>query len=368
MAVKSGRPSRQRNNARNFTHPQVQKRLDETVSAFNKQVENSLRVDSVPIELFQIQQLVGVPCSCGQTHVQPLPQSDENKTEVAPVIPHKEGRNDGIKLTFQDEDIFGDDLGEKLYNDEDVTVSNVSGRDDSVMELEEDGEDDFHDSVMRGSVNCGICYRTLLQPGFTSYGRMRSVHTNLNVENLRAFTVDSTQAPHRFAQLSPDGFVSFLITVPKYFTSVTISVRNNIVVLPDRVQRRDGALLTIADLRDHAGQEYEVYVRAEEFTHVVFDFDTGVEKLHANLSGENIALDYDRLTTLSDMTVVLGPELGDINGGDIIVIPSRNMILKVRDKERKITAKQRRLEWVVQTRVLQPTEPLKAIAKGYKLL
>lgn len=366
MAVKSGRVVRQRTNARNYAHPQAQKRLDETVAAFNKQVENSLRVDSVDIELFQIQQLVGVPCSCSQTSVAPLPEAVEGVTEIAPVIPHKEHRNDGIKLKFQDDDIFGDGLGEKLYNDEDVFVDDVSGRDSSAQEIEEDGEE-FHDSVFRGSVECGICYRTMLQPGFTSYGRMRSIYTNMNVENMRAFTVDSTQAPHRFMRLTEDGFVSFLITVPKYFASVTISIRNNIIVLPDRVQRQDGAAITIHDLRDHAGGPYEVFVRAEEFSHVVFDFDTGVEKLRANLSGENIALDYDRLTTLSDMTVVLGPELGDINGGDIIVIPSRNMILKVRDKERKITAKQKRLEWVVQTRVLQPTESLKAIAKGYKL-
>lgn len=367
MAVKSGRHVNQRGNARNYTHPQAQKRLDETVDAFNMQVENSLRVDSVAIELYQIQQLVGVPCSCCQTHTQPLPAAEDGVTEVAPVIPQKEGRNDGIKITFQDDDFLGDGLGEKLYNDEDSLIHDVSGRDESVHELE-DGDEEFHDSVMRGSVNCGICYRTMLQPGFTSYGRQRAVYTNLNIENLRAYTVDSTQAPHRMVQVAAEGFVSFLIIVPKYFKSVTVSVRNNLVVLPDRVQRRDGSAITMLDLKDHAGQEYEVYIRADEFTHAVFDFDLGVEAPFANLSGENIALDYDRLTTLSDMTVVLGPELGDINGGDIIVIPSRNMILKVRDKERKITAKQRRLEWVVQTRVLQPTEPLKAIAKGYKLL
>jgi hypothetical protein len=367
MAVKSGRFVNQRGNARNYTHPQAQKRLDETVDAFNKQVENSLRVDSVEIELYQIQQLVGVPCSCSQTHTQPLPEAEDGVTEIAPVIPHKESRNDGIRIKFQDDDFLGDGLGEKLYNDEDTLIHDVSGRDESVHEIE-DGEDEFHDTVMRGSVNCGICYRTMLQPGFTVYGRQRAVCTNLNIENLRAFTVDSTQAPHRMVRTAEQGFVSFLIIVPKYFKSVTVSIRNNLVVLPERVQRFDGTDITLEDLRDHAGQEYEVYVRVEEFTHLVLDFDLGVERPFANLSGENIALDYDRLTTLSDMSVVLGPELGDVNGGDIIVIPSRNMILKVRDKERKITAKQRRLEWVVQTRVLQPTEPLKAIAKGYKLL
>lgn len=367
MAVKSGRQIRQRTNARNYGHVQVQKRLDETVSAFNKQVDNSLQVDSVEIELFQIQQLVGVPCSCSQTNVQPLAEGRDGTTTLAPVIPHKESRNDGITVKFQDDDVFGDGLGEKLFNDEDVFVESVDGRDNSARELD-DSEDEFHDSVLRGSVNCGICYRTMLQPGFTSYGRMRSIYTNVNIENMRAFTVDSTQSPHVIARLTKDGFVSFMVLVPKYFASVTISIRDNIKILNDRVQRQDGRDITISDLRDHAGQEYEVFVRAEEFTHVVFDFDTGVEKLRANLSGENIALDYDRLTTLSDMTVVLGPELGDINGGDIIVIPKRNMILKVRDKERKITADQRRLEWVVQTRVLQPTEPLKAIAKGYKLV
>lgn len=367
MAVKSGRHTRQRVHARNFTHQQAQKRFDETVPAFNAQVDNSLKVDSVEIELYQIHQLVGTPCSCSQTTVQPLPSAEDGKTEVAPVIPHAESRNDGIKLQFQDDDVFGDGLGEQLYNDDDVQTYDVSGRDESVHELD-DEEETFHDSVLRGSVNCGICYRTMLQPGFVKHGRQRHVFTNHHIENLRAFTVDSTQAPHQFQRLAAEGFVSFLLTVPKYFKGVVISIRDNLTVTHERIQRRDGQAVTMEDLRDHRGQEYEVFVRAEEFTHLVVDFDLGVEPIRANLSGENIALDYERLTTVSDLSVVLGPALGDINGGDIIAIPSRNLVLKVRDKERKITATQRRLEWVVQTRVMQPTDAIKGIGKGYKLL
>lgn len=359
MAIKRGTPNRPRVNAKNFSTNQAQKRLDETVAAFNKQVENSLKIDSVEIELFQIQQQVGVPCSCAQTNIKPL-ASTGDYTAMAPVIPHKESRNDSINFKFQDEDIFGSDLGEKIFND--AEVYDVSGNE----AIEADNEDAFADSIMRGSINCGICYRTMMQPGFTVHGRQRSIYTNLNIEDMRGFTVDSTQAPHRFTKVA-DGFVAFLVTVPRYFTSVTFSIRNNVHMLHDRPYF-ENHLLTLDDLRRNAGRQIAIHIKAEEFTHFVIDFELGVPKLTANLSGENIALDYDRLTTLSDMTVVIGPSLSDITPGDIIAIPKRNLMLKVRDKERKITATQRRLEWVVQTRVLQPSEPLKAINRGFKLL
>jgi hypothetical protein len=366
MAIKRGTPNRPRVNAKNYATKQAQKRLDENVASFNKQVENSLAVDAVQIELYQIQQLVGVPCSCAKTNVQSFASTGDDD-HFAPVIPHKDGTNDKINIKFQDRDIFGDGLGEKIFNDAAVDVSGMDFEgDDSVREIEP--EDDFQDSVLTGSINCGICYRTMFQPGFTAYGHMRSVFTSLNVENIKGVTVDATQMPHRFSKAAPNGFVEFLLTVPKYFKGVTVSVRNNIIMLHDRVFRADGTPLSMADLRQHAGHQIQIRIQASEFTHAVFDFDLGTPKLLANISAENIALDYDRLTTLSDMTVVLGPQLSDINPGDIIVIPNRNLVLKVRDKERKITASQRRLEWVVQTRVLQPTEPLKAISRGYKLI
>lgn len=364
MAIKRGTPNRPRVNARNYATTQAQKRFDETVAAFNKQVENSIKVDAVEIQLFQIQQQVGIPCSCAKTSVAPIGTMEDGEG-FAPVIPHKESRNDGISIKFQDDDIFGSDFAEKILNDGDVIVD-VSGAnsDPSVRELE---SEEFEDSILRGSVNCGICYRTMFQPGFTTYGNLRSVYTTLNIDDLRGYTVDSTQAPHRFTRMLDAGFVKFSVTVPKYFAGVSVSVRNNVKLLHDRVLREDGAPLQMSDLRQHAGSQIAIFVKAEEFTHVVFDFDLGLPKLTASLSAENIALDYDRLTTLSDITVVIGPQLSDINPGDIICVPKRNLVLKVRDKERKITATQRRLEWVVQTRVLQPTEPLKAIARGYKL-
>jgi len=89
--------------------------------------------------------------------------------------------------------------------------------------------------------------------------------------------------------------------------------------------------------------------------------------INANIGGETTTLDYDRLQTMSDIPIVFGPEVSDVNEGDIVVIPNRNLFLKIRDKERKIMQDQARLEWVCNARVLQPTEPLRAISKGYKL-
>ncbi len=366
--IKRGVPNNPRKHARNYIQKQAQKRLDETVQAFNHQVENSLAVDAVEIELYQIQLQVGAPCSCSKTHKDVSAFIDDDDNGFSPtMIPHKEHRRDGINIQFQDDDIFGDGMAEKVLNDA-VSTFDVSGDDAIVGTLEADDEIEFTDGLLSGSINCGICYRSTLVPGFKAYGRQRTLFTHHNVENLRGVFLDSTQSPHCFVRQHDDGFASFLLPVPKFFKSVTVSIRDNIQVLNERPHVANGALLSISDLRRHAGRDIEIFIKVDSFTHVVFDFDMGVEKIRANISGENIALDYDRLTTLSDMTVVLGPSVSDVNPGDIICIPKRNLVLKVRDKERKITASQRRLEWVVQTRVLQPTEPLKQIAKGYKLL
>ena len=71
--------------------------------------------------------------------------------------------------------------------------------------------------------------------------------------------------------------------------------------------------------------------------------------------------------TIGDINVILPPSLAEVENGDILIIKKRNLALKVRDKDRKITADKRRLEWSVSTRVLQPTEALRNIAAGFKL-
>lgn len=361
MALKRGPGNIARKNARNYTHKQAQARLDETVLAFNNQVENSLAVDAVQVVLYSINRLAGRPCSCCKTNVPTAAGSD-----IPPVIPTKDNTNDdGFELDFQHDDLFGSSLSEKVLNDVTFDVSGGSEDDAILGVLEED--ESLEESFAPGSVNCGICYRTMRQPGYKAYGMQRVLFTHYDLSGAHGFHVDSTSAPHAFVKQTDDGYISFDLTIPKYFKSVTFSIREDLYVLRERPLRADGATLTIEDLRRHAGTTMEIKINSERFTHVLFEFDMGVPRINANIGGESTTLDYDRLQTMSDIPVVLGPEVAEVQEGDVIAIPERGLYLKVRDKERKITASQRRLEWVLTARVLQPTEPLRNMSKGYKL-
>ena len=357
--IKRGPSNTSRKHARNIIPTQAQARMDETVSAFNNQVSNSLAVNAVKIILYQIERQVARPCSCCSTNVA-IPDS----SNVTPTIPQRDRVSDDIGIEFQDDDLFGTSMDDRMFND--VEVEDVSGSHDKSGMVGIETEQ-FEDTVGQGSVNCGICYRTLKQPGYNALGMQRKVYTHYDVERFEFVHLDSTSAPHAFKREHKDGFVCFRIMVPKYFTSVIYSVREDTYVLREKPLKADGTVVTIADLRAHAGRHLEIYIKVDRFTHVVFEFDLGVSRYNANIGGETTTLDYDRLQTMSDIPIVLGPEVSDVNEGDIVCIPERNLFLKIRDKERKIMQDQARLEWVCSSRVLQPTEPLRAISKGYKL-
>lgn len=372
MALKRGGNSTQRIHARNFTQEAAQKRLDEAVAPFNQQVMNSLYVDSVEIEYYHIQTKVGVPCTCEKTAAEPV-MLDEQDSNIAPVIPTKDSTTKGAKVRFQETDIFGESLAEKIYNDADDRVLDVSGDAHIFRELEEPGEGDtaYGDGFLGGGgVDCGICYRTGFQPPYKAYGKQRYLFTNYDIEASDGFMVNTHKAPHTMERHDPmiPGYVMFKTTVPKYFKTVTVSVRDNLVYLvEDHLLRTDGERMTASDFRDKAGREIQFIIQANCFTHVVVEFELDIDRLRANISPEQQALDYERLTTIGDITMILPPTLSEIEPGDIIIMKSRNLALKVRDKDKKATADKRRLEWSVSTRVLQPTETLRNIANGFKL-
>lgn len=374
MSIKRGQPNIQRKHARNFTQESAQKRLDEAVIPFNQQVMNSLFVDSVEIEYYHAHLQTGIPCSCDKHHVGDTDVVDlddyEHQGIAAPVIPTKDADQSGLTIRMQDEDIFGESFAEKIFNDSDSGID-VSGYDRPVFtEVKREGaSENFEDGLLGGgSVNCGICYRVGLQPGYTAYGKQRYLFTNYNVDKVDGYFLNRTRQPHVFERQTTEGWVTFKCMVPKYFRSVLFSVRNNVdVLVGEQLYLVDGRQLSSDDMRYFAGRELHFRIMAPEFTHVVIEFELDVTKLRANLSKEGRALDYDRLETLGDITAILPPTIAKVTPGDVIWVPSRNLALKIRDADRSMTATQRNLEWTASTRVLQPTEALRNIVRGNRL-
>lgn len=382
--IRRGVRSHKRGSARNYTHKQAQARLQETVKPFNQQVENSLYVNAVEIDYYQAQGKIGKPCTCEKIEIRPehgtVTDEQGNDTTVEPIVPTvEEDSSAGLGISLQDDDLFGDSQAEKLYGE---SVFDVSGNDhmpdDDIPEeiyrdvTTKEGDVAFSETTMFGSnANCGICYRLGYQPGYKAYGKQRYVLTTWDIERIGSYTILSAETPNKMRRQGPVtgySFVEFAVNVPKYFKNCVYSIRNNTQILTGEKIFVEDHPLSMELLRQYAGKTMPLQIKAAEFSHVVMEFDLGIQKVRANLGPESQALDYSKLEALSNFPVVLPPSIHEVNAGDIIVVKDRRLVLKVMDKERKITADKRQLEWMVQTRIVQRTEPLREIAKGLKIL
>lgn len=381
--IRRGTGGKLRKNAKNFTHKQAQARLQETVAPFNKQVDNSLRVNAVEIDYYQTQNKIGRPCTCDKIQIydeQKTRDGGSNSNHIEPVVPTvDEDSSSRLDIELQDDNLFGDGPAEKLYGE---NVYDVSGsdnlKDDDIPDeiyrnmLAGEGDVAMSETSMFGSnANCGICYRVGFQPGYKSYGKQRTLLTTWDIKDISSYNVVTTETPNKMRRQGPKTdytFVEFTLFVPKYFKSCIFSIRNNTQILQGERIRAFNQPLTLKTLKDNAGKEIVVRVDALEFTHIVVEFDLGVQKTYANLGPESQALDYSKMDALSNFPLVLPPSIHEVNTGDVIVIKDRKLVLKIIDLERKITADKRQLEWTVQTRLIQKTEPLRDIAKGMKIL
>jgi hypothetical protein len=108
-------------------------------------------------------------------------------------------------------------------------------------------------------------------------------------------------------------------------------------------------------------------VTAESFTHLVVCFDIGVDT-RISLAQLSRTTDWTLFDTVGSLEVSLPIWIPEVQTGDVIVIPERDLSLKVTDVPSLRTARGQPLDWRATVRVLQPQEPLKWIAKGFNLL
>jgi hypothetical protein len=383
--IERGTRPYKRGNAKNYTNKQAQLRLDEVVAPFNQQVINSLFVDAVEIEYYQRVASIGKPCTCNKIEVLSPEQRQQialdgepNASFLSSIVPAVDGNSAGASIHLKKNNLFGDSSAEKMYDDVhvvDITGNTLERDVDDIpealyQELEtQAGDSQYENTSMFGGVtNCGICYKTGYQPGYRAYGKQRHVLTTWDIENTSGYYVRTSETPNTIArQGNPKtSYVEFSVEVPKYFKGCTISVRNNTQILEDLIFVTEYPL-SIDLLRTFAGRNIPLEVRALEFTHVVIEFDLGVDRIRANLGVESHTLDYERLEAIENFPVILPPTIHEVEVGDVIVIPDRVLALKITDKERKITATKRRLEWSVQTRLLQKLEPLRHINRGTRI-
>ncbi len=361
---KRGTPNHSRTRARNFTQVQAQARLDEAVAAANTQYINALFVNGVEAELYQTV-LSDRPCTCEKTEI--LPEFAQMDGTEGPILDNPLGNEQdiGVKINLQ-ENFFGEPA-EQHYGDEIIDILDLAEQMESGSKTGYESVD-HTDMVLAGTnIKCGICYKQGSQPGFNAYGKQRRLLTTYDVKDIDGFFIDRSQAPHVFIREHKKGFVEFITLIPKYYTSLTYSVRNNMEVLIDTVLI-NGLPISKDVLNANKGKEVTVRISASEFTHCTFEFNNSHATIKMNISDEVISLDYSRLIAIGSFSVVLPPSIPTLNNEDIVIIRKRGLALKLSEVKPRQTQDRRIMGWEAQARVLQPNEELRRIHSGHKIL
>jgi hypothetical protein len=377
MTIRKGTGTIKRVHARNFTQKQANKRFDEAIRPYQQQGLNALGVDYFEVNLYQ-RSLSTQICTCKQTEVTPM--HSNVSVSLTPNVINPHSTSDSILRIDYARPLFGGkteatdnlDYHEHLEFAED---------DDSLEDYDEDEiPTRTSENLFSSNADCGICYRTGYVPGYHLYGFDRHILATHSMTNVYGYTVNQGRAPHRFEKVDDrEGFVEFTFNVPRYFKKLRFSVRNNNIVLseediymstPTALSYPTGVAhpLSIDNLRYAAGTPFVIRVLAEEFTHVVLEFDLGVAPLHANIAQMSKNLDWTNMDTLGNMNVILPMTIQEVQSSDFIHVPSRNQVLKITDTPFLRTAKDKTLDWSVNCRICQPMEPAKKIHVGRCLL
>ncbi len=367
MAIHDGRGDIKRRHATNYIGKEAHKRLQEAIVPAQKRGLEALKVDSFEV-LYYRRSNSSVPCTCQRSPA--APAMDHNVVD-----PQNLQLPDSV-LSFGDHDEeITIDHGDTLFGTSNTMGEYGNNQIDQSFDDEEivEGEDDARstDSIFGLGTDCGICYRNGLLPAYELYGHDRKVLATHVVDHAYGYTINQNESPHRFEQVDPEeGYVDFVLHVPKYFSSARISVRNGSNHLPDEFlyEPTDSMRpITLQSFRLSAGKEIRVRVRASVFTHAVVDFDLGVDPILAALAQDTKATDWTMFDTLGNVSMVLPMTIDAVETSDVIYVPSRGHTFKVSDVTYLRTATNGNIDWQVQARVLQPQEGLKRIYQATKL-
>lgn len=354
MKVRRGTATINRTHAKNYIGDQAQKRFDEVVKPYQDQGLNALKVDSIPVLLYQAFKST-VICTCKQTVVQP--EHSNVSFSLPPNVINPLSQTDQEIVIDYSRPLFGN-------KPEATTSDDYTDALDFALDDEEQGVDPAVENLFSTSTShCGICYGTGFQPGYTLIGQVREVLTTLNVADLYGYHIDQTATPHTFNQVDgPNCYVDFELSIPKYFVTARYSIRNSARPLSDEIlYLPNNTALTLAAVTAAKGNTLLVRVRAEMFTHVQVEFDLGIPLLKANVAQQSKVLDWTNFDTLGNLNVVLPNTISEMHSTDLLVLPTRNQVLTVTDTPYMRTAHDNNLEWSVTTRVVQPQEPTKLV-------
>jgi hypothetical protein len=372
MAIRNGGGTIKRRHATNYIHEEVQKRLEETVKPAQARGLSALQVDSFEVKYYR-RVNSSIRCTCSTSSAPAF--IDSNEVDQDPHnAPH----------TLVNTDMGGDEEIVIDHTDNIFGTSNTTGfHEDGLRDPQTGGHTPYDEEILEDddlrsqeglfalSTDCGVCYRNGLVPGYELYGHDRKVLATHCIEDVYGYNVDRVATPNTFNAIDErEGYVDFVVEVPKYWQSVRYSVRNNGDHLADEPLYApiDGQMvMTEQMLRYSSGRTAVIRVRAPQFTHVSIEFDLGTEPVLAALAQDSKATDWTLFDMLGTLSIVLPNSIAQVETSDVIYVPKRGYTFKVSDVTYLRTANNRNLDWQVQARVLQPQEALKRIYQSTRM-
>ena len=355
MMYKGGKTSAK--HWRNSLTKQVDARMNSVMDAHRNRIENSLAVENIECIVYR-RTRTGLPCSCTM-----VPQ-DIGVLEASGC---DEQQNEGV---FK--------INNGLFGNREVKTESVFDAIELGTLIQEETGDplitsDGSDWESLGSqgINCPMCYREGWLPAYQPVGYQSILCSEHNCVQYQGYGVDGR--PLTYTRLETDGHVDYQVSVPKYWVSATYSIRTAKGILLPTVEKPTicvGAQelpLTMATLETLRGKRCVLRIRAQEFSHCVLNFCLGAQPIGCNISEETKVLDYEKEQTISDLNIVLPHRVGELGPQDVLVLPSRNLVLMVTGVPQKRNASNKVWEYTVPTRTVQRGEQIFNIHRGYRI-
>ena len=112
--------------------------------------------------------------------------------------------------------------------------------------INEFGESTLYHTI-QSSEDCDICLRTGYVPGFELYGHNHNVLTTYDIVDILGFTITPDKPARLLKVAEKEGYVDFELIVPKYFSYIKYSVRDNHHILDTILSNfKDGASVIIS--------------------------------------------------------------------------------------------------------------------------
>jgi hypothetical protein len=367
MTINRGTGIIKRNHARNYIDDEANKRFEQEVRPYQEQGLNALGVDYFEVLLYSRLMSTQV-CTCKQTEV----VAQHNTLNLSPNIVNPNSKSDSEITIDYYRPLFGNKT-EATNNNDFTSFKELDEDDDLIDESIDDTELASTPSrnLLGANADCAICYKTGFVPGYNLYGWDRKLLCTFDMVQISGYHLNQSTTPHTFQKEDKrEGFVEFSFIVPRYFNSVKVSIRNNHASLLDDDIYIKGSSVTpisITYLKEFAGKEVTVRITSELFTHIIFEFDLGCEKVHANLAQQNKNMDWTSFDTLGNINFILPMTVPEVQSSEYVYVPKRAQMFKITDVPYLRVADGRNLDWSVNTRVVQPQEPIRKIIAGRTL-